>query len=184
MKISSFLSWRRVAAAVALVGVGLKWSGALDRNEHYTVGVYQFLAGLALENTGPRAALTAEQVSEGLDLTGRVAVVTGANAGLGKETARVLAMRGAHVIMACRDMKRGQEALEDIQPPASPTAGKLQLLPLNLGSLQSVREFAAAFLALDLPLHYLINNAGVMQLPSYTASADGHELQFAVNHLG
>jgi NAD(P)-dependent dehydrogenase (short-subunit alcohol dehydrogenase family) len=115
------------------------------------------------------------------DQSGRLAVVTGSNTGLGYDTARVLAARGAHVVMAVRDAAKGEAAASRIRQ-ASPSA-KVTVHKLDLGSLASVRE-AAAVMAADYPrIDLLVNNAGVMYPPKST-TADGFELQFGTNHLG
>lgn len=113
------------------------------------------------------------------DQSGRVAVVTGANSGIGYVTARELARRGAHVILACRDAERGQAALARMRGEV-PGAG-LELRRVDLGSLTSIREFAAGWDRGRLDL--LINNAGVAMVP-YARTADGFESQFGINHLG
>jgi retinol dehydrogenase 12 len=113
-------------------------------------------------------------------LSGRVALVTGANTGIGLVTARELARRGAHVFIACRSVEKGQAAVAEIRT----TTGneKVELLALDLGDLDSVRACAAAFLARDLPLHLLINNAGLAGTKGMTKS--GFELAFGTNHIG
>ncbi|MFF7649215.1 oxidoreductase [Streptomyces sp. NPDC007983] len=113
------------------------------------------------------------------DQTGRTAVVTGANSGLGYVTARELARRGAHVVLACRDTGRGKDAEERIRAQAP--GAVVRVAPLDLADLASVRAFAAEYEGDRLDL--LINNAGVMALP-YRRTADGFEMQFGVNHLG
>jgi retinol dehydrogenase 12 len=113
-------------------------------------------------------------------LTGRVALVTGANTGIGLVTARELARQGAHVFIACRSAQRAQPAADEIKR-AVPDA-KLELLSLDLGDFASVRSCAQAFLARDLPLHLLINNAGLAGSRGLTQS--GFELAFGVNHMG
>jgi NAD(P)-dependent dehydrogenase (short-subunit alcohol dehydrogenase family) len=110
---------------------------------------------------------------------GRVAVVTGANSGLGLVTARELARGGARVVLACRSETRGREAAERIA--AEVPAAEVEFARLDLGDLASVREFADSFSCDRLDL--LVNNAGVMALP-YGTTADGFETQFGVNHLG
>lgn len=111
--------------------------------------------------------------------TGRVAVVTGANSGIGYVTARELARRGAHVVLACRSPERGQAALTRMRREAS--RAHLELRRVDLGSLSSIREFAAGW---DLGrLDLLVNNAGVAMVP-YARTADGFESQFGINHLG
>ncbi|MBB5119377.1 short-chain dehydrogenase [Streptomyces eurocidicus] len=125
-----------------------------------------------------RQRWTAEQIP---DQTDRVFLVTGANSGLGLATARALARRGGHVILAVRDEEKGRRAIADItagQPDA-----RLEARHLDLSDLDSVRAFADR-LYVDLPrLDVLVNNAGVMA-PPRSLSAQGHELQFACNHLG
>jgi NAD(P)-dependent dehydrogenase (short-subunit alcohol dehydrogenase family) len=115
------------------------------------------------------------------DLSGRTAVVTGANGGLGFETSRALAARGAHVVLACRDLLKGGVASEHIakeHPSAS-----VELAELDLSSLASIRSFAEGFASRHAQLHILCNNAGVMALP-YRQTADGFEMQLGTNHLG
>ncbi|MGW2481853.1 oxidoreductase [Streptomyces sp. NPDC001571] len=113
------------------------------------------------------------------DQSGRTAVVTGANSGIGLVTARELARRGARVVLACRSEARGRAAEERIRGEV-PDA-QVEFRPLDLADLDSVRDFAAKlpYERLDL----LINNAGVMALP-FGRTADGFERQFGVNHLG
>ena len=113
-------------------------------------------------------------------LAGRVALVTGANTGIGLVTARELACRGAQVFIACRSAERAAPALEQIRA-ASPGA-QVEALSIDLGDFASVRQCAAAFLARGLPLHLLINNAGIAGTRGFTAS--GFELAFGVNHMG
>ncbi|NGO81728.1 SDR family NAD(P)-dependent oxidoreductase [Streptomyces sp. YC504] len=113
------------------------------------------------------------------DQSGRTAVVTGANSGIGLAAARELARRGARVLLACRSEARGTQARARIVSEV-PDAD-VDFAPLDLADLQSVREFAAGFDGERLDL--LINNAGVMALP-YGKTADGFETQFGVNHLG
>lgn len=114
------------------------------------------------------------------DQTGKVAIVTGANSGLGLASAKALASKGAAVVMACRSEARGREAVQQI---ADAAATPPQLLLLDLSDLQSVQNFAEAFLARYDRLDLLLNNAGVMATP-YGTTADGFEQQIGVNHLG
>ncbi|MEV0633822.1 oxidoreductase [Streptomyces sp. NPDC050619] len=113
------------------------------------------------------------------DQSGRVAVVTGANSGIGYVTARELARKGARVVLACRSEARGRAAGDRLA--AEVPGAELEFARLDLGDLASVRAFAAAFSYDHLDL--LVNNAGVMALP-YGTTADGFETQFGVNHLG
>jgi NAD(P)-dependent dehydrogenase (short-subunit alcohol dehydrogenase family) len=110
------------------------------------------------------------------DQNGRVAVVTGANTGLGFETARALAERGATVVLAVRNVEKGKQSAARIN-------GDVTVLELDLTSLASVRAAAAALHAEHPRIDLLINNAGVMDTPRQTTS-DGFELQFGTNHLG
>jgi len=115
------------------------------------------------------------------DQTGKVAVVTGANGGLGLETARALAEHGAHVVMAVRDQAKADAAEAEIRRHA-PDAS-LERVALDLGDQGSVREAAAAIAERHPSLDLLVNNAGVMAMPE-RQTADGFEMQFGVNHLG
>ncbi|TCO61033.1 oxidoreductase [Actinocrispum wychmicini] len=115
------------------------------------------------------------------DQTGRVAVVTGANSGLGLVTARELARAGAEVVLACRDPKRGADAAAAVRAVAP--AGKITPQRLDLASLVSVREFAELIGKEYDGLDLLVNNAGVMALPR-RETVDGFEAQFGTNHLG
>jgi NAD(P)-dependent dehydrogenase (short-subunit alcohol dehydrogenase family) len=115
------------------------------------------------------------------DQTGRTAVVTGANSGLGLMTARELARRGASVVLACRDSDKGASALDRIE--AEVPSARVSLAQLDLASLESVEDFAEEFRSAHESLELLINNAGVMAPPRRVTS-DGFELQFGTNHLG
>ncbi|MGA5546173.1 SDR family NAD(P)-dependent oxidoreductase [Mycobacterium sp. NPDC051198] len=115
------------------------------------------------------------------DQSGRTAVVTGANTGLGLETAKALAARGAHVVLAVRNVTKGEAAAEWIS--RSVPDADLELQRLDLGSLASVREAADEIRTKHERIDLLINNAGVMTPPKET-TADGFELQFGTNHLG
>ncbi|CAD7703156.1 unnamed protein product [Ostreobium quekettii] len=124
---------------------------------------------------------TAEEVAKGWDGTGKVAIVTGPYVGLGKETTRVLALRGAEVVMAGRSKAKADAAIGEIRKE-NPGA-KLRFMELDLSSLASVKKFAGEFRATGLAPNVLVNNAGMGGVP-FTLSADGHELHFATNHLG
>jgi protochlorophyllide reductase len=115
------------------------------------------------------------------DLTGRVALVTGANSGIGYEKARALAAHGAHVILACRDDDKARRARDKLESELERSS--LELLHLDLADLVAIRRAADAVLADHARLDILVNNAGVMGTP-YRQTADGFELQMATNHLG
>jgi NAD(P)-dependent dehydrogenase (short-subunit alcohol dehydrogenase family) len=112
---------------------------------------------------------------------GRTVIVTGANSGLGFEASKLLATRGARVILAVRNMMKGREALERICDEVP--AAQLELLPLDLADLGSVGCFAEEVRWSQSKLHALINNAGVMAIPQ-RSTVDGFEMQFGTNHLG
>ncbi|XP_051195060.1 short-chain dehydrogenase TIC 32, chloroplastic-like [Lolium perenne] len=126
-------------------------------------------------------ASTADQVTQGLSAAGLTAIVTGASSGIGAETARVLAARGAHVVMAARNLAAADSVRQAVL--ADTPAATLDVMELDLSSMASVRKFAADFIAKGLPLNILVNNAGVMAIP-FTLSKDGIEMQFATNHVG
>lgn len=131
--------------------------------------------------SGYGSASTAKQVTDGVDASRLTVIVTGGASGIGLETSRVLALRGAHVIIAARNTEAASEARKSIME-GNPTA-RIDVLKLDLSSLKSVRAFADQFNSMDLPLNILINNAGVMFCP-FRLSEDEIEMQFATNHLG
>ena len=113
------------------------------------------------------------------DQTGRLAIVTGANSGLGRVTALELARHGAEVVVTCRSVEKGEEAAEEIRSAASGPEPRVE--ELDLASLDSVRAFASRFA--NEPVDLLVNNAGVMMCPRETTE-DGFERQLGTNHLG
>ena len=124
---------------------------------------------------------TAQEVLEGIDLSGKTVFITGANSGLGKESARAMASKGAHVVMAGRDQAKLDAAVAEIR--AEQPDAQLETILCDLGSLEAIRASTAEanerFEAIDL----LINNAGVMACP-LSHTTDGFEMQFGTNHLG
>jgi len=121
---------------------------------------------------------TAENVP---DLTGKTVLLTGANSGIGLAAARVFARRGATLVLACRDPRKGASALQQIALESP--AARVELLELDLASLASVEQAAKRFARGHAQLDVLCNNAGVMAIPR-ALTAEGFELQFGVNHLG
>jgi NAD(P)-dependent dehydrogenase (short-subunit alcohol dehydrogenase family) len=115
------------------------------------------------------------------DLSGKTAIVTGANAGIGYETALALYEAGAHVVLACRDLDKATAARDNIQQTAG--KGSLETGQLDLSNLDAVKTYAQHFLQQHQQLDLLVNNAGVM-IPPASKTADGYELQFGVNFLG
>jgi len=134
----------------------------------------------ARTRTGRDSRWTAAAIPE---LPGQVAVVTGASAGLGLQTARVLAARGATVVLGCRDTQRAGRAAHRIGAETGADPGRVRIVRLDLASLASVREAAAEIRSRYPRIDLLINNAAVMR-PPCQRSADGFELTFATNHLG
>jgi NAD(P)-dependent dehydrogenase (short-subunit alcohol dehydrogenase family) len=116
------------------------------------------------------------------DQMGKVAIVTGANCGVGYETARALASKGATVIMACRNEEKGTAAAQTIRDEYRDAL--IDWLHLDLADLSSIRHFVEEFLGRYDQLHLLINNAGVMMIPELRRTVDGFEMQFGTNHLG
>ena len=126
--------------------------------------------------------LVAEDVARAAgDISGLRVIVTGANAGIGKETARVLAQHGAHVVLACRNPAKAERAQADIRARLlnEGGTGAVEVMILDLSSLQSVRQFAKEYTATGYPLHVLVANAGV-NVEEQQKSADGLELVSAV----
>ena len=122
---------------------------------------------------------TADAVSDGIDLSGKRAIVTGAASGIGIETARTLARRGAEVTIAARRLDAAEAVAQDISRSTGNPA--VRVAPLELTDRKSVAAFADAWYG---PLDLLINNAGVMMIQDLTRDADGHEMHFATNYLG
>jgi len=116
-----------------------------------------------------------------VDLYGKTIIITGANAGIGLETAKALAKMNGHVIIACRDTSKGSKAVEIVKEFSGNS--NVECMRLDLGDLQSVRDFVNEFSKKNLPLHILINNAGTIA-PHRITSKDGFELQLVTNHLG
>lgn len=120
-------------------------------------------------------------INQAVDQPEKVAIVTGANTGLGYETAKSLAELKFHVVLACRSQKKAEEAMESIRN-SLPDA-KLDFIALDLGSLDSVKEFSQTFIGQYSRLDLLINNAGLM-MPPYFKTEDGFESQLGINFLG
>lgn len=131
--------------------------------------------------SGFGSASTAEQVTHDIDGSNLTAIVTGGASGIGLETARVLAMRNVHVIIAARNMEAANKAKQCILNDNK--NARVDVEKLDLSSIRSVKTFTDNFKTLDLPLNILINNAGIMFCP-FQLSEDGVEMQFATNHLG
>jgi len=128
------------------------------------------------------ATSTTDEVLDGVNLSGKRVLVTGASAGLGVETARTLAAHGATVVGAARDLDKAHRATEPVRNGAA-HGGSLELVELDLASLKSVRACADALVKEGKPFDVVICNAGVMACPKGTTS-DGFETQFGTNHLG
>ncbi len=127
-------------------------------------------------HSGFGPASTAAEVIDGIDLSGKTAIVTGGYSGLGRETVRVFRAAGAHVIVPARDIPRATTELAGI--------ADIEVWPMDLLDPASIDAFAERFLATGQPLDILVDNAGIMALPELTRDVSGHELQFATNHLG
>ncbi|QJR37677.1 SDR family NAD(P)-dependent oxidoreductase [Gemmatimonas groenlandica] len=122
---------------------------------------------------------TADDVMHGVDLTGKRALVTGGASGIGIETVRVLARAGAEVVVAVRRVEVGEAVASEIR--SSTGNPRVHVAPLDLSDLRSVHAFAAGWSG---PLHILVNNAGVMAIPTLERTSQGWEMQFATNFLG
>ncbi|MGJ8686145.1 MAG: SDR family oxidoreductase [Spongiibacteraceae bacterium] len=118
----------------------------------------------------------AEAVTKDMDLSGKNIVITGINSGIGYETMRVLALRGAHIIACARSMKKAQQACDSISGETTPVV-------CELSDMASVKNCAEAIQALNIPIDIIICNAGIMALPKLQVK-DGLELQFLTNHMG
>ena len=128
-------------------------------------------------NSGFSRASTTIDVIKGVDLVGKAAIVTGGYSGLGLEVARTLASAGARVIVPARSVERARKAIAEV-------GGGMEVQFMDLTDPGSIDDFARDFVETGLPLHLLINNAGIMALPELKRDSQGNELQFATNHLG
>ncbi|XP_063942434.1 short-chain dehydrogenase TIC 32, chloroplastic isoform X2 [Daucus carota subsp. sativus] len=131
--------------------------------------------------SGFSANNTAEDVTKGIDGSGLTAIVTGSTNGIGLETARVLALRRVHVIMAVRNVDAGEKVKQHLLEKMA--NARIDVMALDLNSQAAIRRFVEEYISKSLPLNILINNAGI-NAPPFTLSEDGIEQQFAVNHLG
>jgi NAD(P)-dependent dehydrogenase (short-subunit alcohol dehydrogenase family) len=129
------------------------------------------------------ATSTTDDVLKGVDLHGKRILVTGVSAGLGVETARALAARGAHVVGAARDLAKAETATAAVRQAAAANGGGFELIQLDLASLKSARQCADALLQKGQHFDVIIANAGVMATP-FGHTSDGFETQFGTNHLG
>lgn len=126
----------------------------------------------------PKSTFSVDQIP---DLTGKVIIVTGANTGIGKETAKVLLAHGAKVYIAARNQAASEEAIRQLKQE---TGNEAIFLKLDLGDLKAIKASAEEFLSKEIQLHILLNNAGVMSPPIELVTADGYDLQFGTNVLG
>lgn len=178
------LAWQ---SCVKLLGQ-LCWESKVNTK----VSLMQYFAGIfgliceALTDNGQ----TCEQVAEACcgkgnfkALEGKVAILTGATSGLGLENARVLMKYGCHVIWAVRNPAKAQYALQEIEKKDGKYSGKATIIKVDLSDLTTVKPFVRDFLELNLPLHMLILNAGIMAPVKWEASAQGYENMFATNNL-
>ncbi|KAI6044653.1 hypothetical protein EDC04DRAFT_2877679 [Pisolithus marmoratus] len=140
--------------------------------------LYCNVSSLLSEVVPPKPKFTAENVP---DMTRKVVLITGANAGIGKETARVLLLKNAEVWIGCRDVGKGEATIRDIKDR---TGREAHLLKLNPANLRSIKESAESFLSKETQLPVLFNNAGVMNPPVEQVTDDGFDLQFGTNVLG
>uniref|UniRef100_A0A914CXM1 Uncharacterized protein n=1 Tax=Acrobeloides nanus TaxID=290746 RepID=A0A914CXM1_9BILA len=136
-----------------------------------------------MSNNKPKygGSTTAVKVLKDVDLTGKTILITGTTAGIGRETARSLALKGAHVVMANRNVNLSQELRDEIYKETS--YRKIDIIQLDLNSLASVKHASEEFLSKGWPLNVLILNAGVNNAPN-RATKDGYESTFGINHLG
>ena len=181
----------RASFLIACISVGISLTDSSNFNVFIVAGIISNAVSIYLIANissvyvqGPKPRLKAGCMKD------RVVLITGANTGIGKETARQLLEVGATVIFACRSEKRGRAAMEEIacevEPDnvdLKPLSKRMHFLELDLSNLSSIRTAVQKFEQMGLPLHILINNAGVL-MGEHKKSDDGYELMMACNHLG
>lgn len=168
------------------------WGITFDRRLSSRMSLYSFVVnfvGMLLHEGVTASGKTCEQVAEEClgkgnysALKGKVAIVTGASSGLGLEQTRVLLKYGCHVVLAVRTPQKAEGLLKQLRERGE-LPGQSTILSVDLDDLATVQPFVQKFLDLNLPLHYLVNNAGVMTPKDFRPSKQGHETQFATNHL-
>jgi len=141
-----------------------------------------FVVVLAISLFGLKKFNSGCKCDESPDLTNKVVVITGGNAGIGYETSLGLAKRNAHIIIACRDLTQGNQIAKKISQLTGNQ--KVEAMKLDLASLKSIHAFATEYQQKNLPIHILILNAGVWMSKNRTLTEDGFEMTFGVNHLG
>ena len=156
------------------ISYGIYWVSAL-------------ITGIINEKRHPYNAFTSiDYILRNTDLTGKTAIVTGASSGIGCETARVLANKGCKVYMACKNIIKAENVRDKMISKSNNNIdpNNLQILKVDLGSLQSVYDFSKNVINKNIKVNYLINNAGVMGTPKYCVTKDNIEYQFGINYLG
>lgn len=151
----------------------------IEKHKWQLLGIAAFATGVYMTR---RLVFAGPICTNKVRLDGKTAIVTGANTGIGKETALELAKRGAHVILACRDIKKAIIAAQEIR--AKSGNGDVIVEQLDLSSLDSVKAFAKRIHANEKYVNILVNNAGVYCTPANWKTKDGYDLQFGVNYLG
>ena len=132
---------------------------------------------------------TSDEVMKDVNLSGKYAIVTGCNTGIGKETVRSMVAAGATVIMACRNLEKAQKAKDDIiatfddNDKKDTISQRLIIMQLDLGSLKSVYDFSKSFVESGLKCDYLVNNAGIMTLPDYVTTEENIERQWGMYYM-
>uniref|UniRef100_A0A7S0WKU6 Protochlorophyllide reductase n=1 Tax=Pyramimonas obovata TaxID=1411642 RepID=A0A7S0WKU6_9CHLO len=159
-------------------GRGISAFGLHLQTESLTWPLRFFSGATGVSGFGPRS--TCDEVAEGQELERRVIMITGANSGIGREAARSLVGANAHVIAVARDVRKLDSLLEDVRT----LPGRITPLQCNLDDPASIERLVKYFLKLDMPLHCLLNNAGVAFTKANAKASNGVELQFATNHMG
>lgn len=169
---------------VGITGLSIAgWAYACTKGHALTASaIFGGIVSLAYVKAPSRKFPTSEKITEGIDLKGKVAVVTGATSGIGVETARVLALRGAHVYIAARSESKLTATQKELV--AKVPDGRIDVVLCDLGDLESVKHCAKTILASEDKIDILINNAGIMAVPTHTETKQGLEAQVGVCHVG
>ena len=178
-----------IAGIAITIGIGYGVAIYIGYGIHATIALSSLFTLMYIKAPA-RSFPTGEDITHGINLNGKVALVTGGTSGIGVDTCRILALRGAHVYIVARNMKKLEETKRDIETALrneskNVVVGKISIIQCDLNDLQSVQYCAKTYLKTESKLDILINNAGIMAVPTRQATKQGNlEQQMGICHVG